>query len=226
MWEAFDSAELAPRLVFSPLAWLKLQLFLHAGDIEIGGFGISSERDLLYVEDFATVQQKVSAVTVHFEDQAVADYTDACVDAGMSPQRFLRIWCHTHPGESPLPSHTDEETFSRVFSSCDWAVMFIIGRTGRTYARLAFSAGPAGSVLLPVSVDWASWPRVALDRIEELKGLFAGWIAEYAANIQRRQATLSVGIGDEAWTPFDPCDPLGDEFPMRLFEPQNPEVPA
>ena len=41
--------------------------------------------------------------------------------------------------------------------------MFIIGRTGRTYARLTFNAGPGGSILLPVSVDWAAWPDVMLE---------------------------------------------------------------
>jgi hypothetical protein len=207
-WEAFDRAGHAPSLVFSPLAWLKLQLFLHAGDTEVGGFGISSEHDLLYVEDFETVKQAVTIVSVKFEDQAVADYTDACVDAGMGPQRFLRIWCHTHPGESPNPSMTDEETFGRVFGSCDWSVMFIIGRTGKTYARLAFSAGPAASVLLPVSVDWASWPQVALERIEELSGLFASWIAEYTANIHREQPIPCRTVDVEGWNGVhDPEDP-------------------
>lgn len=36
-------------LTFAPLAWLKLQFFWHAGPTEIGGFGISSPKDFLYV---------------------------------------------------------------------------------------------------------------------------------------------------------------------------------
>lgn len=197
-WDAFDSADPAPHipsLVFSPLAWLKLMLFLHAGDTEVGGFGISSKHGLLYVEDFIPVKQAVTAASVRFDDLAVADYADACVDAGMQPQRFFRIWCHTHPGASPLPSATDEATFSRVFGACDLSVMFIIGRTGRTYARLAFSAGPAASLLLPVSVDWAAWPQVALERIEAFSGLLASWIAEYAANIHRREPVVLPPVG-------------------------------
>ena len=39
--------EKATCLTFSPLAWLNLMLFLHAGDTEVGGFGVSSEEDLL-----------------------------------------------------------------------------------------------------------------------------------------------------------------------------------
>ena len=83
-----------PRLTFAPLAWLKLQFLCHLGDTEIGGFGITAKDDLLYVEDFVTVRQRTSMVTVAMDDQAVADFTDRCVDAGLPPQRFLRVWCH------------------------------------------------------------------------------------------------------------------------------------
>src|SRR5437762_2980274 len=157
-----------PVLRFSPLAFLKLQFFLHAGETEIGGFGICREGELLYVEDFRTVKQITTSVTVEFDDQAVADHFDDCVDEGLSPQQFARVWIHTHPGESPEPSSVDERTFDRVFGSCDWACMFIMGRTGKTYARIRFSAGPAGSMLLPVLVDWAEWPETLFEQPKKI----------------------------------------------------------
>ena len=181
-------------LIFAPLAWLKLQFFLHAGSTEIGGFGISSADDLLYIEEFRTVRQSVSAVTVEFDDQAVADHFDRCVDQGIEPQRCARIWIHTHPGESAQPSQTDEKTFMRVFGACDWSVMFIVGRTDRTYARLAFSAGPGAQMLLPVSVDWESWPRCVADPAFNPDELFSQWMEEYRANI-----TLSDPVRDSAF---------------------------
>ena len=173
-----------PMLVFAPLAWLKLQLFLHGADNEVGGFGISADDDPLYIEDFVTVKQTVSSVTVELDDQAVADHFDRCVDRGLVPQQFARCWCHTHPGDSPTPSGTDEQTFARVFGSCDWSVMFVIARSGRTYARLSFSAGPGGDMLIPVAVDWASWPPAVMEHRGHLDDLVAGWIEEYRANIQ------------------------------------------
>src|SRR4051794_34627139 len=88
-----------PVLTFSPLAWLKLQYFCHAGESEIGGFGISSADDLLYIEDFVTVKQTTSMATVEFADDAVADHFDTCVDAGLKPEQFARVWIHTHPGQ-------------------------------------------------------------------------------------------------------------------------------
>jgi len=150
-------------LTFSPLAWLKVQFFCHAGPTEIGGYGISGEKNLLYVEDFITVMQRVSPVSVRFDDQAVADFFDKCVDQGLSPDRFARLWCHTHPASSVTPSTTDEETFARCFSRCNWAVMLILDRTGKSYCRLRFTAGPGAQLELPVAVDWSVWPACLRD---------------------------------------------------------------
>jgi hypothetical protein len=184
-------------LTFSPRAWLKLLFFLHAGDTEVGGFGVTAapglglepgaeDGDLLYVEDFVTVRQRVSVASVAFDDEAVADHFERCAEEGIPPARCGRIWLHTHPGESPQPSSTDEETFERVFGGCDWAVMFIIGRTGQTYARLAFPAGatrPGVAVLLPVSVDWERWPECVAQRDTPMSALCDAWMGEYLTNI-------------------------------------------
>jgi proteasome lid subunit RPN8/RPN11 len=149
-------------------------MFCHAGETEIGGFGISSADDPLRIEEFVTVRQKVSPVTVSFDDDAVAEFFDHQVDAGRRPEQFARIWLHTHPGDSPMPSSTDEQTFARVFGSCNWAVMFILARGGATYARLRFNLPPAAQVRLPVEVLFAR-EFAASDQ--------QTWIAEYEQNI-------------------------------------------
>lgn len=200
----------APRaLTFSALAWLKLQFFCQAGYTQIGGFGVSAENDPLYVEDFVTVRQQVTPVTVRFDDAAVADWFDRCVDQGLSPGRCGRIWLHTHPGASVTPSGTDEETFARVFGRCDWAVMFILGRTGKTYARLMFTAGPGAQLVLPTAVDWSGWPAGLTDQRRQLAAEIAQWQQEYAAHIHPRPspldlcAALSLGQPgqDDEWCP-------------------------
>jgi len=174
----------SPRLTFSPCAWLKLQYFCHAGHTEIAGFGITAKADLLYVEDFVTVRQQTSSVTVAMADDAVADFMDRCVDAGLAPQQFLRIWCHTHPGSSAEPSGIDEETFTRVFGSSDWAIMFILSRAGNTYARASFNVGPGATTQFPVVVDWSAWPALVSDPRFSLANLVNEWQAEFADNIQ------------------------------------------
>lgn len=99
---------------------------------------------------------------------------------GPKPEQFMRIWAHSHPGDSPTPSCTDEETFARVFGPSDWAVMFILAKGGQTYARLRFNTGPGGHMLIPVTVDY-SQSFEATDH--------AAWEDEYHANIRPLTAT-------------------------------------
>ena len=43
-------------------------------DNEVGGFGITEAENLLFVTDVVLVKQKVTAVSVSFEDESVADF--------------------------------------------------------------------------------------------------------------------------------------------------------
>jgi hypothetical protein len=194
---SWRSAPRSKQLVFSPLAWLKLQWCCHAGDTEVGGFGITVDDDPLYVEEFITVCQRTTPVTVQFDDMAVADYFDACVDAGLKPDRFARVWIHTHPGSSAVPSHTDEETFDRRFGTCDWAVMSIVSRTAKTYARLALRTGPGARIELPVAVDWADWPKVATTS-SAVAALIEQWKHEFMCNVQPMPWPLPKEADDAA----------------------------
>lgn len=163
-----------PTLRFSPSAWAKLLYLRDIGPTEIGGFGIAATADLLFVEDILLVAQDCSPVSVAFDDNAVADFFDDQIDRGLLPAQFARIWIHTHPGNSAEPSLTDEETFDHVFSPSDWAVMFILARGGRNYARLRFNVGPSGEIEIPVEIDYR-YPFAGSDH--------AAWEREYQANI-------------------------------------------
>jgi hypothetical protein len=155
-------------LRLTPYAFAKLVCLRDLGSTEVGAFGISSQEDLLLVEDVVLVQQRCTSVTVLFDDTAVADYFDAQIDQGRQPEEFGRIWIHTHPGNSPAPSCTDEETFERCFGGADWALMFVLACGGRTYARLRFGAGPGGQVVLPVEIDFSQpFPAAAPATWEE-----------------------------------------------------------
>jgi hypothetical protein len=212
-------------LRLSPLAWLKLLLFLHAGETEVGFFGICAEDDLLYVQDLAVPKQKVSAVTVCFDDQSVADHFEDCADAGIQPSRCGRLWIHTHPGFSPNPSGVDEETFARVFGSCDWAVMAIVARGGATYARLSFSAGPGGDVMIPMAVDWEALPQEIQSREGSLDELFGGWLDEYGSRIfpedwrpVAKSPSPQLGQSQPAFS--DPRDTLDDLYDHMMLDQQ------
>lgn len=193
-------------LRFTPSAWAKLYYFCHAGDTEIGGFGLTDPDDPLLVTDFLTVRQSVTAVSVEFEDQAVADLFEEQVDHGRRPDQFARIWCHTHPGNCPEPSGTDEETFARVFGSCDWAIMFILAKGGQTYCRLGFNAGPGGAILLHVAIDYGQ-SFSASDH--------AAWSSEYDAHIQPTCGTSYTSLFGADHDPFfDPEEWVDAQLPL------------
>ena len=172
--ERIERTNKPPVLRFTPYAWAKLLFLRDAGPTEIGGFGITNAEDLLLIEDIVTITQTTSSVTVAFDDVAVADFFEQQVDQGRKPEQFARAWVHTHPGDSPMPSSTDEETFARVFGSCDWAIMFILAKGGKTYCRLRFNVGPGGEAVLPVEIDY----RLSFPGSDT-----ATWQAEYEQNV-------------------------------------------
>jgi len=149
------SSTTTPTLRFTPWAWAKLLFWRDLGTTEIGAFGISAAADPLFIEDVRLVRQTCSAVTVRFDDGAVADFFDEQVDLGLPPERFSRVWLHTHPGSCPQPSAVDEATFARVFGSFHWSVMFILARGGASYARLQYRIGPGGAWEIPVAIEYA-----------------------------------------------------------------------
>lgn len=165
----------SPVLRFTPTAFAKLLHLRDAGATEVGGFGITASHDHLMIEDVRLVEQICTSVSVKFDDAAVADFFDDQVDQGRVPEQFARIWIHTHPGNSPMPSWTDEATFARCFGQSNWAVMFILAQGGETYARLRFNVGPGGSLEIPVEVDFKgrfpaadpeAWDREYCDNVE------------------------------------------------------------
>lgn len=202
-----------PALRFTPYAWAKLLFLRDLDDTEVGGFAISSDEQFLLVEDVRLVRQSCTPVSVTFDDASVADFFDEQVDQGRHPEQFARVWLHTHPGECPTPSGTDQETFRRCFGKADWSVMFILARTGQTYARLRFNAGPGGSLRIPVEVDYGR-PFRAADH--------AAWEAEYRTNV--RVARDSFGFGwEEA---LHPCDTdLSPDVMLMLDELASPFQP-
>ena len=185
-----------PTLRFSPTAWAKLLYLRNYGDTEVGGFGVTPADDLLFVEDVQLVKQTCSWANVAFKDESVADFFDQQVDAGRQPAQFARLWVHTHPGDCPRPSMTDEETFDRVFGRSDWAVMFILACNGQSYARLRFNVGPGADLEIPVGVDY-SRPFDGCDT--------DAWEQEYLSNVQPAPAAHDVAPAVEPVlaSPFD-----------------------
>jgi len=188
------------------------------GPTEVGGFAICRADDLLVIMDVKLVRQTCSITSVAFDDSAVADFFDEQVDLGREPAQFGRIWVHTHPGDCPQPSLTDEETFARVFGSAQWAVMFILAQGGQTYARLQFNVGPGTACRLAIEIDFRP-PFLGSDT--------TAWDEEYQANVEplipTRPTRRAVGRRPEDELLVLPNDPfyVGGDIPPFDFELQG-----
>lgn len=198
-----------PTLRFSPTAWAKLLFMRDITDNEVGGFGITDPEDLLFVTDFALVKQKVTAVSVSFEDVSVADFFEDQVESGKKPEQFARIWMHCHPADSPQPSSTDESTFQRVFGNCDWSVMFIVAQDGSSFARLRFNVGPGGEVKIPVCVDY-NYEFDAAD--------FEIWKKQYKANVTEEQLFKPEKKSKQSATNNDDFDCFNEKEAGNFFQ--------
>jgi len=128
------------KIVFSLMAWCKINFFLQHADTEVGGFCISSPNDLLYVEDFRLIKQEASIASIEFDPIGLADYMEDLGEEGIPLVRGARIWCHTHPSGSASPSPTDRETFANNFSHTSFAAMFIISKDQRTHCTLRMAS--------------------------------------------------------------------------------------
>ena len=164
-------------LLISPTAYSKMLYMLGAGNTEVGGFGIITDpEDQFYIGDFQTVKQVCTAASVKFDDEAVADFVEDQIDLKREPWQVMRVWMHTHPGFSPTPSGTDEETFERAFGDPDWAIMLIISKDRKYYARLRMTLKSGSNVEVPV--------EMRIDYTRDFQAAdSAAWRKEYNANI-------------------------------------------
>ena len=175
-----------PTLRFTPYAWRKLVFFRDIQELEVGGFGVCTSDDPLFVEDFALVKQECGTVSIEFDDNGLADYYDDMTDEGLHPNQYSRIWIHTHPDIGASPSKTDEDTFKEKFSSPDWAVMFILAKGGQTTCELRFNRGPGMSVEIPIGIDYTTpFPAADEEAEEEWKESYDQLVTEVVYSYTR-----------------------------------------
>lgn len=165
------------------MRWLQAR---GSGD-EVGGFGLcSAGRGVIYVHDIALVKQEVSGAVVDFCEEGVAEYMEACLDAGLVHDQFLRVWIHTHPFKSNTPSAKDWETFHSTLGTFPWAAMLIMANDYTWSGHLRVTCGPL-SVHMPCDIkhtyDQARWPAVMS---------VTDWEAEFTRLVTRRTDVRSV----------------------------------
>lgn len=142
-------------LRWSPTAWGKLLYFLHKGDTEVAGYGITETEDPLLVTDIKLVKQKCTEATFELDEEDSAVFMEEMDNRGLDPWQYSNILWHTHPGNCPNPSGTDEKNFDKNFSHPNWAIFFIIARGEETYCRIRHNTGPGVEAILKTDIDYS-----------------------------------------------------------------------
>lgn len=168
---------------FTAYSWAKFNYLRDLDDAEVSCFGITDEDDTLLVRDLWVPKQSVSVATVDIDDEGFAEAVER-MGRNAPPHTFTRIWLHTHPGDSAMPSSTDRKTQTTTFSTMDWHVMGILAQGGQTHAEMSWW-GPHGksrlTSIIPFEIDWHE-PFPAADPDH--------WSAEYAENVTRSKSAI------------------------------------
>lgn len=177
------------KLRFSPYAWAKYHWLLKRTSNEVAAFAISSRQDITYIDDIRLLKQEVSGAYAEFDQDDMSRYLDDMVDEGYQPLECMRIWLHTHPGNSASPSSTDEKTFEDAFGQADWAVMCILAKGGDIKAKACLTAANGQfyhSFPIPVSVDCTGeFNGVSKEDAER-------WEEEFVKYVNTRSYTVSA----------------------------------
>lgn len=96
--------------------------------LEVSLLGQSYDEDHLnYIVDLHCIPQECAYGATEPTDEGVLKFLeDKIIDEGIGPNLCGRFWAHTHPGKSPDPSSTDEDTFKKWFKDSDYGVMYIL----------------------------------------------------------------------------------------------------
>lgn len=170
-------------LRMSPLAYLQWNTWLHAGDTEVGAFGVHAKDDPLLVDWLWLPPQECNAAFTQTDPGSWEDFlTDPDVRADL-PGEVTPVWLHTHPGSSATPSGYDEDIFAKEFGTERLAVFAIKARRGETYGRVQVGGSKPFGFEVDVEVFWSWLPKYA-DRIALF---FAGWEAEFKAKVREKK---------------------------------------
>ncbi len=166
------------KLRFSPYAWAKLLYLRDVGDTEVGMYGITSTEDPMLITDVKLVKQKCTSCTVELDTEDSVQFVDRMLDQGLAPWQCQNIWIHTHPGNCPEPSGTDEDNFNKNFSHPHWAIFFILAKGGQTWCEVQFNVGPTCHVVVEHSIIYGGHFQGSDEK---------AWQTEYEKNVTKQK---------------------------------------
>jgi len=148
----------APKITFTGYAWHKIQALCAMATGEVSFYGETALEDKTLVMDVWVPKQEAGSCSYETDGLDEAKYLGdmACRDVDpLPPENTMKIWCHTHPGNSAGPSGTDWDTFKERFEKCEWGVMFILAKGGDVSCHSSVILnGQQYAISTDISVDW------------------------------------------------------------------------
>ena len=125
------------KIHMTPHAFWHLQWMAQRTECELSSMGVLSiEKTGFTLVDVILVKQEVSIAHVDLDmDWWAEKQVELFETRGIQPWQ-TSVWLHTHPTGVERPSTTDEETMRESFGTWDFAVMIVLTKCGRFFARL------------------------------------------------------------------------------------------
>lgn len=124
------------RLYFTPVAKMKLELYIRLADsAEVSGLGKVEclGRDDFLCTDVVLFEQESSWGGTELSQEAVAEFFAALIERGEDPGQY-RLWWHSHGRHQCFWSRTDVKTIERLGDT--WLVSVVGNVAGDLLARI------------------------------------------------------------------------------------------
>ncbi|MCA9443861.1 MAG: hypothetical protein KC964_23910 [Candidatus Omnitrophica bacterium] len=125
------------KIQMTPKAYWHLQWLCQRTPNEVSCMGVlNPETKHLRIQDVVLVKQEVSEMHVDLDMEWWADHQVELFEKEKIQPWQTSVWIHTHPSGINEPSGVDEQTMRESFGSWSFAVMIILTKAGKFYARV------------------------------------------------------------------------------------------
>ncbi|HPE08105.1 MAG TPA: hypothetical protein PLT28_00020 [Saprospiraceae bacterium] len=173
-----------PKIVFSPMAWLKMTSLIAEFTSEVAWYGLVVRDDMTFhVNDILVYPQKVSGATVVTDDEKFGPWI-----ASASPEvrRMRRFHGHSHVNMGVTPSKVDE-TFQQdtidLLGNEDYYIFMIWNKSHQFWAKIIDASENVIYELKDIDVSIEGFNDIGTSFINEAKQLAAPEVVTAKSNI-------------------------------------------
>ena len=143
-----------PQLLFTPTAWEQLQVFLALSELEISGFGRTTEVSpgVYLVDEIFLLEQEVSHAHTELDMSAVALLVADLVEQDKEPN--LKLWWHSHHKMEAFWSDQDERAIHNLIENGGFVFSLVGRQNGEVRIRFDMHDPALTIDQLPHRVIW------------------------------------------------------------------------